>query len=251
MNFRKPLAFYDLETTGLDTAKDRIVSIFILKVMPDKTEVEFERLINPEMSIPSFATAVNGITDDMVKDCPKFKDVAVDVYDFMRDCYIIGFNNNSYDNPLLQEEFCRCGIDFPDAEQVHSIDVCYIFKHFEKRDLASAHRYYCGSDYTDKHSSRADTLATMRVFFKQIEKYPELKGKKIGELAKFCNPNNRAEWTEKILKGKRGDYVFNFGQEKGKKVEHNIRFAEWILTRDFPLYFLKLIERIRKQILEK
>lgn len=243
----KPLVFFDLETTGLNVATDRIVSIAISKIMVDGSIEKKYAVINPTVKIPKEASDIHGITDQMIADKPTFKQLAKGIYDFVKDCDIAGYNNNYYDNALLQEEFLRVDIDFPD-HTVNSVDCCYIFKHFEKRDLSSALKYYCGEVMENAHNSQADTDATVKIFMAQIEKYPELNGKTVEELSAFCNTEKRVDWGSKIVIDKDGDYVYNFGGSKGQKVKDNKGFAEWVLNKDFPASLKILLNKILKEI---
>ena len=247
IELKRPLVFFDLETTGLDVATDRIVSIAINKLMPDSSIERKYALINPTIPIPKEASAINGLTDEMVKDKPTFKQLSVGIHEFMKDCDLVGYNNNYYDNALLQEEFFRVGIEYPNTD-VKSIDCCFIFKHFEKRDLATALKHYCSETMQNAHTSQADTDATQKIFFAQIEKYPELKGKTIDELSAFCNPENRVDWQGKIVVDAKGDYLYNFGKERGKRVRDNIGFAEWILKNNFSATTKILIKNIMDKI---
>jgi DNA polymerase-3 subunit epsilon len=250
LNLKRPLVFYDLETTGLDVAKDRIVSIAITKIMPDKSVEKKYTLINPQMPIPKESSDVHGITDEMVKDAPTFSKLSKGIFNFVNGCDLAGYNINGYDNALLQEEFFRCGIEYP-TNDVKSVDACFIFKHFEKRDLASALKYYCKEDMVNAHNSQADTDATVKIFMAQIEKYPELIGKSIDEIHDLCNPNNRVDWSGKIIRDKDGDYAYNFGTNRGQKVKDNVSYAEWVISKDFPATLKMLlknyIESIRKK----
>lgn len=250
IELKRPLIFFDLETTGLNVATDRIVSLAITKLMPDQSIEKKYVLVNPQMAIPKEATDVHKITDEMVKDKPTFKQLSKGIHEFIKDCDLAGYNNNNYDNALLQEEFFRCGIEYP-TEDVQSVDACFIFKHFEKRDLASALKYYCNEEMENAHNSEADTNATVKIFMAQIERYPELRGKSIEEIAKLCNPDNRVDWQGKIIRDKDGDYAYNFGASKGQKVKNNLGFIDWILNKDFPATLKTLLQKIAKEIKSK
>lgn len=250
LNLKRPLVFYDLETTGLDVAKDRIVSIAITKIMPDTSVEKKYTLINPQMPIPKESSDIHGITDEMVMYSPTFKQVSKSMYDFMIDCDLAGYNNNGYDNALLQEEFFRYGIEYP-TKDTKSVDSCFIFKHFNKRDLSSALKHYCNEVMVDAHNSEADTNATVKIFMAQIENHPELVGKSIDEIHDLCNPYDRVDWGGKIVRDKDGDYAYNFGTNRGQKVKDNVGYAEWIISKDFPatlkMFLKNYIETIRKK----
>ena len=250
INISKPLCFFDLETTGLNVATDKIVSIAITKLLPDGSRESKCALVNPTIPIPKEASDIHGIKDQDVSDKPTFKQLAKSMFEFVKDCDIAGYNNNGYDNALLQEEFLRCGIEFP-TQDTKSIDCCFIYKHFEKRDLSSALKYYCGETMQDAHNSQADTDATVKIFFGQLEKYPELQGKTVEELSAFCNPQNTIDWQGRIIKDKDGDYVYNFGGSRGQKVKDNVGFAEWCLGKDFPESLKSLLRSILKELKQK
>ena len=247
MKLTKPLAFYDLETTGLNTSTDKIVSITITKLMPDESIEKKYSIINPEMLIPQESVDLHGITNEMVKGKPTFKQLSQGIYEFMKDCDLVGYNNNYYDNSLLQEEFAKCDIDYPNKD-VASVDCCFIFKHFQKRDLTAALKHYCNEEMMNAHDSEADADATMKIFLAQIEKHPELKDKTIKEISDFCNPNNRVDWQGKIVYDKDGDYIYNFGASKGQKVKDNPGFAKWVLKKDFPLTLKVLLMGILDEL---
>ena len=246
----KPICFFDCETTGLNVAQDRIVSISVIKIMPDSSIEKKYSLINPTIPIPKECSDVHGITDDMVADKPLFKNLAKGIYNFMKDCYIGGYNNNFYDNAILQEEFFRCGIDFPN-EEVLSVDACQIFKSMEKRDLTSAVKFYCNEEMVNAHNSEADNEATIKVFLAQVLRYDELRDKTIPEIAQFCKVDNRVDWQSKIVRDADGDYCYNFGNSKGQKVKDNVGFAKWILEKDFPETLKNLLRKIITEISNK
>jgi len=250
IKLEQPIAFFDLETTGLNIATDRIVSIAITKLMPDGSKEKKYSEINPTIPIPKEASDVHGITNEMIAEAPTFKQLSKGIYEFMKDCDLVGYNNNYYDNALLQEEFNRVGIDFPN-NTINSIDACFIYKHFQKRDLSSALMYYCNESMDNFHNSEADTEATYNVFMAQIEKHPELEGKSMKELSDFCNPDKRVDWQSKIIVDKDGDYVYNFGGSRGTKVKNNLGFAEWALMRDFPASLKNLLRKILIELKNK
>lgn len=246
MKLERPIVFFDLETTGLNVAKDRIVSISVYKVFPDGQTEGKSAIVNPEIPIPKAASDVHGITDDDVKDKPLFKQIAKSLYSFMDNCDIAGYNNNSYDNVLLCEEFSRHGFDFPNGE-VKSIDVCTIFKKLESRTLSAAYKYYCDKNLEDAHTSDADTLATYEIFMAQMEKYDELKGKSLDEVADFCKTDNRVDLAGKVVKNEQGDYLYNFGKHKDQKIVDNPSYAEWMLTQDFSGNTKAVLRKVLKK----
>ncbi len=240
----RPIVFYDLETTGVNIATDKIVSISAKKINPDGSIESKYSLINPLIPIPPASTEVHKITNEMVKESPSFKNISKAMYDFFDGCDVAGYNLDNFDNGLLHEEFYRCGYDFPNPEKVSSIDAFTIFKKYEKRDLASALRFYCGKEMVDAHNAEADNSATIEIVGGQLERYDELKGKTVKELCDSLKTENRVDWAGRIIKDDKGDYVFNFGSAKGTKVKDNKGFAKWCLDKDFPESFKDLLRKI-------
>jgi DNA polymerase-3 subunit epsilon len=166
------------------------------------------------------------------------------MYEFFNGCDLAGYNNSHFDNGLLQEEFFRCGINYPKPEDVMSVDACAIFKKFEKRDLSSALMFFCGKEMQDAHNAEADNNATIEIFEGQLNKYSELQGKTVKEISDFCKMDNRVDWAGKIIKDENGEYVFNFGKVKGCKVKNERGFANWVMDKDFPESFKELLRKI-------
>lgn len=245
IKLERPIVFFDLETTGLNVVTDRIVSISVYKILPDGQTEGKSAVVNPTIPIPKGASDVHGITDEMVKDKPTFKQIAKSLSDFMKGCDIGGYNNNSYDNIILLEEFLRCGIDFPSGDVV-SVDVCSMFKKLEQRTLSAAYKFYCGKDLEDAHSSTTDTLATFEVFTEMIKKYDELKGKSIQEISDFCKTDNRVDLAGKVVKVN-GEYLYNFGKHRNQRILDNPSYAEWMLSQDFS----SSTKTVLKQILSE
>lgn len=248
LNLRNPLVFFDLETTGTDTAKDRIVEISILKVNPNGTEETRTKLINPGMPIPQASTDVHGITDEDVKDAPQFKQIAKSLAEFMEGCDIAGFNSSRFDVPLLAEEFLRAGVDY-DFSKRKMIDVQIIFHKKEQRTLEAALKFYCGKELTDAHSAEADTRATYEVLKGQLKMYPDLEND-VDFLAKeFASYNNNVDLAGRIIFDENGVEVFNFGKHKGRSVADVLKkepsFFAWIMDADFPLNTKKVLTRIK------
>ena len=231
MNFKEPIVFFDLETTGLNVVKDRIVSIAMIKIHPDGTKETRSKLINPQMKIPKEVSEIHGITDKMVKDSPTFSQLSKGIREFIGDCAVAGFNNNHFDNALLSEEFGRCGIEW---FNVRSIDVGNLFKKFETRTLVSALKFYCDKELEGAHDSHNDTVATLEVFEAQMEHYEELKDKDIDWLNDFCKFDSRVDFAGKVAIDEDGDYIFNFGEKKGEKIKDHAGFGNWMLGKDFP-----------------
>lgn len=228
----RPLSFYDLETTGTKVSTDRIVSISVLKLNPDGSTEGKSMYINPTIPIPKAASDVHGITDDMVKDAPTFKQVSKGIYKFFEGCDIAGYNSNNFDNALLYEEFLRCGIEYPTAD-VKSVDVLNIFKKMETRTLSYAYKFYCGKDLDSAHDSKHDTLACKEIFLAQVEKYPELLDKEIDFYRDFSKVDDRVDFAGQIVRDAEGNLRYNFGKANGKKISEDTGFGEWMLKQTF------------------
>ena len=246
LNLKRPIVFFDLETTGVDTAKDRIVEISMVKVMPNGDEVVRTRLINPQMHIPEDATAVHGITDEDVKDAPTFAQIAKSLAQFIEGCDFGGFNSNRFDLPMLVEEFMRAEVDV-DFKRRKFIDVQNIFHKMEQRTLVAAYKFYCNKDLTNAHSAEADTRATYEVLKAQLDRYPELQND-VAALAEFSTHNETADFAGRIAYNDKGEEVFNFGKYKGRKVSEIFRkepsYYAWLMDSDFPQYTKKIVTEI-------
>lgn len=243
LNLERPLAFFDLEATGLNTSTDRIVEIAICKVFPDHSRETLAMLINPEILIPSEATAVHGINNEDVADCPAFRDVAYQIYNLLNGCDIGGFNSNSYDVPLLFNEFIRAGI-YWDYTSFRMIDVGNIYKRKEPRTLSAAHQFYCGTDLENAHSAEADIIATVNVFEGQLEKYADL-SMDLDSLQYFCNYDRKVlDLSGKFTLDADGDIVFNFGTKKGTKAKNDLGYVSWMYNRDFNPDTKKICEEL-------
>ena len=250
LKLKRPIIFFDLETTGVDTATDRIVEISMVKVYPDGTKQVKTRRINPEMHIPEQATAVHGITDDDVKDEPTFKQIAKSLAQFIEGCDFGGFNSNRFDLPVLVEEFMRAGVDV-DFRKRKFIDVQNIFHKKEQRTLVAAYKFYCDKDLENAHSAEADTLATYEVLEAQIERYGDI-GDSVEQLAEFSTHGAVADFAGRIAYNEQGEEIFTFGKYKGEKVEDIFRkepsYYSWMMNGDFPLYTKKIITEIRLRV---
>lgn len=253
LKLKKPIVFFDLETTGVDPAKDRIVEISTVKVMPDGTNVQKTHRINPEMHIPAEATAIHGITDDDVKAKPTFRSIAKSFATFIEGCDIAGYNSNKFDIPVLAEEFIRAGVDI-DLKHRQFIDVQNIFHKMEQRTLIAAYKFYCGKDLVEAHSALADTLATYEVLKAQLDRYSELQND-VDFLSKFSERNATADFAGRIGYDANGCEIFLFGKHKGKKVEEIFRtepsYYQWMMDGDFPEYTKKVITEIRLRAVKK
>ena len=247
LNLKRPIVFFDLETTGVDTAKDRIVEISMVKVMPDGEEIIKTSRINPQMHIPEDATAVHGITDEDVKDAPTFAQIAKSLSQFIEGCDFGGFNSNRFDLPMLVEEFLRAGVDV-DFKKRKFIDVQNIFHKMEQRTLVAAYKFYCDKELDGAHSAEADTKATYEVLKAQLDRYPELQND-VAALAEFSTRGETADYAGRIIYNEKGEEVFNFGKYKGMSVSEVFRkepsYYAWMMNGDFPLYTKKVITEIR------
>lgn len=247
LQLKRPIIFFDLETTGVDTSKDRIVEISMIKIMPDGEEIIRTRRLNPEMPIPAEATAVHGITDEDVKDQPTFAQVAKSLAQFIQGCDFGGFNSNRFDLPVLVEEFLRVGVDV-DFKRRKFVDVQNIFHKKEQRTLVAAYKFYCDKNLDDAHSAEADTRATYEVLKAQIERYDDLEND-IDFLAEYSARGKTADYAGCILYNENEEEVFGFGKHKGKLVSEVFRtepsYYAWMMNGDFPRYTKKVITEIR------
>ncbi|MCC1485140.1 3'-5' exonuclease [Winogradskyella immobilis] len=247
LNLNKPICFFDLETTGINISKDRIVEISILKVYPDGKEETKTWVVNPEMPIPPEVTAIHGISDADVVDKPTFKELSKEIYTIIKDSDLGGFNSNRFDIPLLAEELLRADIDF-DMKNTQSVDVQTIFHKMEKRTLSAAYKFYCDKNLEDAHSAEADTKATFEVLKAQLERYDELENN-TKFLAEFSSHKKFADFAGFINYNKEGEECFSFGKHKGKRVvdilEKEPGYFGWLLNADFPLYTKKVLTAIK------
>ena len=237
LNLKNPLVFFDLETTGVNIVKDRIIEISFVKVCPNGQEICKTRRINPGMPIPPESTAIHGITDEDVKDCPTFKEIAKSLAAQIKGCDLAGYNSNRFDIPLLAEEFIRAGVDI-DLNRRKFVDVQTIYHKMEQRTLAAAYKFYCNKDLNNAHTAEADTMATYEVLKAQLDRYPELQND-IDFLSKYSSYNNNVDFAGRMIYNDKGEEVFNFGKYKGQLVTDVLRrdpnYYEWIINGDFAL----------------
>jgi len=247
LNLTKPICFFDLETTGVNISKDRIVEISILKVFPNGTEERKTWLVNPEMQIPKEVIAIHGITNEKVANEPTFKAIANDVHAMIKDSDMGGFNSNRFDIPLLAEEMLRAEHDFDMKNRV-SIDVQTIFHKMEQRTLVAAYKFYCDKNLEDAHSAEADTFATFEVLKAQLSKYEDLENN-TKFLAEFSTHKKFADFAGFINYNKDNEECFSFGKHKNKRVvdvlEKEPGYFGWLLNADFPLYTKKVLTAIK------
>ncbi|MGB0896714.1 MAG: exonuclease domain-containing protein [Flavobacteriaceae bacterium] len=247
LKLHKPICFFDLETTGVQVAKDRIVEISILKVFPNGNKESKTWLVNPEMHIPAETTAVHGITNEKVANEPTFKELAPTIYQMIKDSDLAGFNSDRFDIPLLAEEMLRAEIDF-DMKNTVTVDVQTIFHKKEQRTLSAGYKFYCGKDLDGAHSAAVDTNATYEILLAQIDRYPDL-GNNIKDLSEFSTRKKSADFAGFIIYNKEGKEAFSFGKHKGKLVEDVLQnepgYYNWIQNADFPLYTKKVLTAIK------
>lgn len=247
LELKKPIVFFDLETTGINIAKDRIVEISILKVFPNGNKESKTWLVNPEMKIPKETSDIHGITDEKVANEPTFKQLAKDIEVMIKGCDLAGFNSNRFDIPLLAEEMLRVGMDFDMNNRV-AIDVQVIFHKKEQRTLGAGYKFYCGKELTDAHSAAADTLATYEIMLAQLEKYDDLP-KDVKSLSEYSSHTKRADFAGFLTFDEENNELFSFGKYKGRKVtevfEENPGYYAWIQNADFPLYTKKVLTQIK------
>lgn len=246
LNLNRPLIFFDLETTGTNITRDRIVEFSYIKVYPDGTDESKTRRLNPEMPIPAESSAIHHITDEDVKDAPTFRQVAKSLMDIFDGCDIAGYNSNKFDVPLLIEEFNRVGLNF-DISGRRFIDVQNIFHKMEQRTLIAAYKFYCGKNLEDAHSALADTRATYEVLMSQLDRYAELKND-VDMLAEFSSSGKSLDLAARIVLDDKKRPVFNFGKHKGKSVIEVFRrepsFYAWMMQGDFAKNTKDVITRL-------
>jgi DNA polymerase III subunit epsilon len=247
LKLNKPICFFDLETTGTDVAKDRIVEIAIFKVFPNGNKESKTWLVNPTIPIPAQCTAIHGISNEKVANEPTFKELASQIYTMIKDSDLAGYNSDRFDIPLLAEEMLRAGVDFDMKNRV-SVDVQTIFHKKEERTLSAALKFYCGQNLENAHSAEADTMATYEIMLAQLERYPDLEND-IKSLAEFTTRKKIADFAGMIAFDKDGDEIFTFGKHKGVKVDKILEsepgYFSWIQNADFPLYTKKVLTAIK------
>jgi len=253
LQLSRPLAFIDLETTGINISIDRIVEIAIVKINPDGTKQVKRKLINPLMPIPKSSSDIHGITDEMVKDAPSFKQVANEIKQFVEHCDLGGYNSNRFDIPMLIEEFLRVGIEFSvDGKKL--VDVQKVFHMMEQRTLSAAYKFYCQKNLDGAHSAETDATATWEVLEAQVERYPQI-GDTVESIVKFTGEDDIVDFARRFIK-ENGVEVFNFGKHKGKPVVQVLKeepqYYDWMMKGDFPMNTKqKLTEILNRTLLKK
>lgn len=252
LNLQNPILFFDIESTGLNVATDRIVEISALKVMPNGDQEIKTRRINPTIPIPAEAQAIHGISDEDVKDCPTFNQIAKSMAQWMKGCDIAGYNSIKFDIPLLAEEFLRAGVDF-DFRKRKLVDVQNIFHKMEQRTLSAAYRFYCQKELENAHSAEADTVATYEILLAQLERYPNDLKNDVEFLANFSTRSKIADYAGRMAYNEKGEVVFNFGKHRGKKVADVLRaepsYYNWMMDGDFTQDTKKILTEIKLSLL--
>jgi DNA polymerase-3 subunit epsilon len=253
LQLSKPLAIIDLETTGINLSSDRIVEIAIVRIMPDGSKSIKRKLLNPEMQISAVSVDIHGISNEMVKDAPTFKQAANEIKQFLDNCDLAGYNSNRFDIPMLAEEFLRVGLDF-EFKGRRLLDVQKVFHMMEQRTLSAAYKFYCNKNLEDAHSAEADASATWEVLVAQISKYPQL-GTTVESIIKTIGEENTVDFARRMVM-ENGVEVFNFGKHKGRAVMDVLKaepqYYDWMMKGDFPLHTKqKLTEIFNKTLLKK
>lgn len=253
LQLERPIAFIDLETTGTNLGSDRIVEIAILRISKDGSRTVKRKLINPEMPIPAGASDIHGITDEMVKDAPSFRQVANELKQFLENCDLAGYNSNRFDIPLLAEEFLRVGLDFEMGAR-RMLDVQRIFHLMEQRTLSAAYKFYCNKTLDGAHSAEVDAQATWEVLEAQLDRYPQL-GNTVDSVIKFIGEEQVVDFARRFIFSN-GVEVFNFGKHKGRPVAEVLKaepqYYDWMMKGDFPLHTKqKLTEILNRTLLKK
>jgi DNA polymerase-3 subunit epsilon len=264
LNLSRPLAIFDLETTGIRVASDRIVEISVIRVETDNSSKTVTYRVNPGMPIPLDATMIHGISDDDVKDAPSFKELAPELHELFKNCDLSGYNSNRFDIPLLVEEFLRADIDF-DLRDRYFIDVQNIFHRMEPRNLRAAYKFYCDKELIDAHSAEADTTATFEILQAQIERYKDTEYKDddgnisipikndMKALHEFSYNTRFVDLIGHIVFNAKQEETFNFGKHKGKTVEEVFtkepQYFDWMMRAEFPLSTKKVISAIKQRLI--
>ena len=247
LQLERPIVFFDLETTGIDVAKERIIEICLLKIYPNGNEESKVMRINPTIHIPEESSKIHGIYDKDVADCPTFADVAADIWAIMEGCDLGGYNSNHFDIPMLAEEFLRAGVK-ANLQNCRSIDVQNIYKKLERRTLVAAYRFYCHKEIENAHSAMADTRATYEVLCAQLDHYPDELQNDVNFLTNYSRVNRNVDYAGRIVLGADDIETFNFGKYKGKHVvdvlNHDPGYYSWIMQGDFALNTKQVLTEI-------
>lgn len=254
LQLTRPIAFIDLETTGVNLSTDRIVEIAIVKLMTDGTRLVKRKLLNPQIAIPQSSSDIHGITDEMVKDAPTFKQAGNEIKQFLEGCDLGGYNSNRFDIPILMEEFLRAGMEEVDLSQQRMIDVQHIFYQMEPRTLTAAYKYYCDKELENAHSAEVDIKATIEVLEAQVTRYPKL-GNTVDSILGVIGEEKVVDYARRFIFDEKGVEVFNFGKNKGKSVADTLRnepqYYDWMMKGDFPLHTKRKLTEIFNRALLK
>ncbi len=246
IKLKKPIVFFDLETTGINPGSDRIVEISLLKIFTNGKEEQKTYRVNPKMDIPESASDIHGIINEDIKDAPEFKMIANDLKAFIEDADLAGFNSNKFDIPLLAEEFLRAETEI-DLKKRNFVDVQVLFMKKEPRTLTAAYKFYCNKEIQEAHTAEADTKTTFEIFKAQLERYDDL-GETIEEISEFSSHNKNADFAGRLIYDDNNNICINFGKYKGKKLEDILKndpgYYGWIQKGDFPLYTKKIFTEV-------
>ena len=253
LQLSRPIAFIDLETTGISLSSDRIVEIAIIKLLPDGTRQNKRKLINPLIPIPQVTSDIHGITNDMVKDAPTFKQVGNEIKMFIENCDLGGYNSNRFDIPMLMEEFLRAGMDV-DLSTRRMVDVQHIFYTMEPRTLSAAYKFFCEKELVDAHSAEADVDATISVLEAQLKRYQQL-GNTIDSVLGVIGEEKIVDYARRFCFDDKGNEIFNFGKHKSKLVTDVLKaepqYYDWMMRGDFPLHTKQKLTEILNRTLLK
>jgi DNA polymerase III subunit epsilon len=253
LKLSRPIAFIDLETTGVSLSNDRIVEIAIIKILPDGSRQVKRKLINPEMPIPKESSDIHGITDEMVKDATTFKQAGNEIKMFIENCDLGGYNSNRFDIPILMEEFLRAGMNV-DLSTRKMVDVQHIFYTMEPRTLTAAYKFFCQKELVDAHSAEADVDATIEVFLAQLDKYKNL-GDSVESVLSVIGEDRIVDYARRFSFNDQGVEIFNFGKHKGRAVKDVLKaepqYYDWMMRGDFPLHTKQKLTEILNSTLLK
>ena len=251
LSLARPAIVFDLETTGTSISLDRIIELSVIKIYPDGSEETKTRRINPGMHIPEASTAVHGITDEDVTDCPSFAQIAKDLFRWIEGCDLIGFNSNRFDVPMLAEEFLRAGID-PKFNECHLVDVQVLFHKMEPRNLSAGYKFYTGKILEDAHSAEADTRATYEILQAQLDRYPEDLTNDIMSLSEASSYRKMVDYAGVLAYNDEDVIILNIGKYKGQALrsvlEHDPGYYNWVMRGDFTLDTKKWFTRIYNEM---
>ncbi|HEX3024405.1 MAG TPA: 3'-5' exonuclease [Chitinophagaceae bacterium] len=252
LQLTRPIAFIDLETTGINISTDKIVEIAIVKIAVDGNKIVKRKLINPQMPIPAASTDIHGITNEMVKDAPTFKQAANEIKQFIDNCDLAGYNSNRFDIPMLIEEFLRAGLEFS-IDDKRLLDVQKIFHMMEQRTLSAAYKFYCSKQLENAHSAEADAAATWEILEAQVDRYSQI-GTTVESIVKFTGEDDIVDFARRFIKEK-GIEIFNFGKHKGKPVTQVLKeepqYYDWMMKGDFPMNTKQKLTEIFNRTLVK